>query len=167
MRAGRIAGRNFSVNVVRARRTLRTRIEVRVPNTSICAIFYSRFFDGYPNWEHAKILGSGRQRLFFAEISIPGYVTPEPEQREAVWRWLDHGPGNRQLPYELVRSARIDCIAVDAESISTDFSGVVTDIGRLSTSLALLQRFGGERASAQANTGQSRSAFASPAKHER
>jgi hypothetical protein len=140
-RAGRIVGRNFEIRVVKIGKTFRTYVEVQAPGIPLSSMFDARFFDAYPNWGHAKVLARGHQRLFFVEISLPGYVTPTLEQRDALWRWLNRGSTDHRLPYETLRSARIRRIVVEDARFLIDFSGVVSNVRRLGTTLDLLQQF--------------------------
>lgn len=113
-----------------------------------CSILLlARFFDPYPNWEHARVLGPHSERLFFTKVSFPRYAPPTPQERDVLWQWLNRGSTDRRLPYEMLTAARIKMIYVENERVSTNFRGIVTNVTRLGGTLDALRRLAAESVS--------------------
>jgi hypothetical protein len=152
-RAATIAGRHFTIEISRVGKSFSTTVEVRTGKTPCSGLFYSRFFEYYPDWEHARVLKTQEERLFVAQVSVPRYIRPTEEEREALWRWLIRSSIDRRLPYDLLKQARIREILVGDEAVSTSFGGVVANVTQLRRTLAALERLASdERADSGAAT---------------
>ncbi len=139
-RPARIVGRHFTIEITRARKTFITNVEVQTAKTAWSSLFHAKFFEQYPDWEHAGVLKPHEERLFFTHVSFPRYGPPTEEERGLLWRWLNRGSIDRRLSYDELKETKVKRIEVKDERVATTFRGIVTNITRLRRTLAALER---------------------------
>lgn len=150
-RPGRIVGRRFTIRIAAPHRTFRTDLDVRTRNAPGNYIVDAGFFEGWPDWNHVKVPGTRTERAFAWEISLPGYVAPSEDQREALWRWLHRGSTARRVPGNLMAAAGCNRLAVGPDGVSISFTGIVTDEVRLRSAVDLLAMLASDTADKEAS----------------
>lgn len=140
---GRIIGESFEIAPKKIGKSYST--EVRIVSKTPGTFFLDpRFFDGFPDWDFAKVPASRTERAFFWHVSLPGYAQPSPEQRQKLLGWLPHPLEARSLRTNL-DEAGIREIHVAEGSVSTSLRGLVLNRGRLHRTLEALDELSGRR----------------------
>ena len=138
---GGVTGPGFTIRVELPRRTFRTNIEVPTRAPGACVIdpgFFAAPFD----WAHVKVPATVSQRAFVVHLGLPGYASPNDDQREAFTRWLAQGSAHRVHP-EMLTAAGITRIFVSPEEVRTTLPGLVTNAERLRRAVDVLSRLAG------------------------
>ena len=96
-----------------------------------------RFFEGFPDWEFARVPALRNERVFAWQLTLPGYAQPSAEQRQSLLRWLPRTLDARSMRSSL-EAARIHEIQVVEGRVSTSLRGLVLDGQRLRRTLEAL-----------------------------
>lgn len=144
---GGIHGTDFEIEAAKSGKAYRTELRVAAGRTPGTFVLQTEFFEGFPDWRCARVPGVRRERLFFWQVSLPGYVEPDEAQRAQLLRWLAPPPHADTL--EALRSAKVREVRIDDGFVSASFSGIVTNLERLRRTLDALRSLApGERRSA-------------------
>ena len=142
---GRIVGRGFTIEPTtssgRSPRGYRTVVRLEAPGAPESFFLGSRFFRPFPDWRHAKVRACRPQRVFVVHVSVQGWVTPSPEDRERLLSWLSRVAADAALIHAGLTRARIRDVILENGSVSTSVAGIVSDPERLRRAVETLGRF--------------------------
>ena len=143
---GRIIGESFEIAPLKVGKSYRTDVRI-VSKTPGTFLLDPRFFEGFPDWDFAKVPACRTERAFFWHVTLPGYAPPSAEQRQSLLGWLPRTLEARRFCNEL-GEAGIRAIEVAEGSVSTSLRGLVLNRSRLHRALEVLDELSGRRRSA-------------------
>jgi hypothetical protein len=139
---GGIRGAGYIIRIEVPRRTFRTNVEVATDAPGVYALDPG-FFSSPLDWSHVKVPGTVSERAFVVQVTLPGGTAPDEAQRDALARWLERGAGARRVHPGMFEAAGIGRIFISPHTLSTSFTGFVTDAARLRRAVDLLSRLAG------------------------
>jgi len=101
----------------------------------------SEFFEKFPDWHFAKVMGPTKERAFFVMLDSQRYVELTPEQKKVLSQWFSRSKIRTSEIFNGLKENKVREVTLSEDSVRVRLAGAVTSYDRLYPLVTLLKSF--------------------------